>query len=215
MVALVRGAMCVLRSILGTCDWTHAQWRGGTRHEYPEVHADMSDEFLDVDVQMWLPMYIWWDRQHQKGKSVPEDHIDEGNIRRFAYVASLAAIERSKRAYYMRLAANHNISEADAFRCIEEWYALKEHLLDEEHKKHQAIEFDVYCQICLDRLNDTILLPCQHEVCNKCFVKLPNSNECPFCRGVIEHVIIHEASDLTGGGTKGDERIGHAFDPPI
>ena len=191
----MRGVMCVLRSILGGCGFGRNgrsdKGRGLTR--YPEFHAKASDEFLDVDVQLWLPMFIWWDREHRRRRSVPADHVDEGSIRRFAYVKTeIAAIERRKRAYYMGLAMNRNISEADAFRSIEEWYALKEHILDDEYTKHQAIEYDVYCQICLERHNDAIMVPCQHEICNGCFLKLPNRSECPFCRGVVEKVVLHE-----------------------
>lgn len=174
---------------------------------YPEMHDESSNEFLDADVQLWLPMFIWWDRQGREGKAVPADHVGEGCIRRFAYVKTeIAALERKKRAYYMRLAVNHNLSEEDAFRGIEEWYELKEHLLDEEHQKNQALEFDVYCQICLERLNDAILVPCQHEVCHDCLLKLPNRKECPYCRGVIEKVVLHP-EDAGGPGKRVDPEI--------
>lgn len=195
MMTILRGALCALRSLCGL-GWGFGRGRTSRkhmRHAYPEMHDESSDEFLDADVQMWLPMYLWWDREVKRGRRVPDDHVAEGNIRRFAYVKTkIAALERSKRAYYMRLAVNRNISEADAFRSIEEWYSLKEQLLDEEHKRHQAVEYDIYCQICLERINDTILVPCQHEVCNDCFLRLPNSSECPFCRGVVEQVVLHE-----------------------
>lgn len=197
---LLRYAWSLVRSIFASC-------AGGLFHslvEYPEVFDALANEFLDTDVNMWLPLFLWWDRQHRLRRAVPNHYVPDSSLDRFKFVtAELLGIERRKRAYYARLVEDENIAEADAYHILTEWSMLKEQILDEEYKKMQDLELDRFCQICFERQNDTIASPCGHQLCRECYAALAceagdraedetcrlTIKRCPFCREVVDSVV--------------------------
>jgi len=151
-------------------------------------------EYLDTDVQLWLPMFLWWDRQHKAMKEVPHNYVKPTSLKRMDYIKNeLMQIEKKKRQHYRILVKNNNIAEEDANHIIEEWYGLKEHILNEEHKTMRQIEQEHYCQICMERPNELIITPCNHELCAQCYRTLPKRIECPFCRQPIVSTVLQES----------------------
>lgn len=179
----------LLRRIFNTCGVFK------TFHlSYPTVFDPNLSEYLDLDIQIWLPMFLWWDRQYKENKEVPNNYVKVNSLERMNYVKNeLIQIEKKKRKHYQTLVLNNNIAENDAKHIIEEWYSLKEYILNEEHKNMQEIEENHYCQICLEQPNDLIAIPCQHEFCHKCYHAFPNKQECPFCRQTINSTIFQES----------------------
>jgi hypothetical protein len=44
------------------------------------------------------------------------------------------------------------------------------------------------CSICFEESVDLVALPCQHEVCPCCHVRLVElNNRCPFCQAVLQN----------------------------
>tara|TARA_B100000683_G_scaffold259603_1_gene283528 strand:- start:1843 stop:2394 length:552 start_codon:yes stop_codon:yes gene_type:complete len=157
--------------------------------KYPDIHDQYTNEFLDMDLQIWLPMFLWWDKQHALNREVPCDYIHQNSLKRYEYVKrELRDIEYKKLNYYQQLINNRNIDLEHANYVLDEWYFLKEQILRDEHKNHENLELDQYCQICFERTNDCITVPCNHEFCQVCYVKFPKK-ECPFCKTVIQSVI--------------------------
>ena len=38
------------------------------------------------------------------------------------------------------------------------------------------------CFVCMDRLVDVFIDPCGHVICDRCWMRTPNKNQCPGCR---------------------------------
>lgn len=186
---MFHAAYRLLRRVFNTCGVFR------TFHlSYPTVYDAHLSEYLDLDVQMWLPMFLWWDRQYKAQKEVPYNYVKPTSLKRMEYVkGELIQIEKKKRQHYRSLVENSNIAEDDAKHIIEEWYGLKEYILDEEHKTMRQLEQDHYCQICMERPNDLIAVPCQHELCARCYHALPDRLECPFCRQPIASTVFQES----------------------
>ena len=177
-------AVRFIRSMFSTCGLFRT-----FKLKYPEVFDN--GEYLDTDVHIWLPLFLWWDKQYIKNNDVPYDYIPQTSLNRMGYIKQeLMRIEKNKRNHYQRLITSSIIEEGDARHIVDEWYGLKEYILTEEAKKMQELELNHYCQICFERINDTTAVPCGHEFCNQCFLAFPKVDECPFCRNTIERTVL-------------------------
>lgn len=63
----------------------------------------------------------------------------------------------------------------------------------EEEEEEEEEEWEEECMICMERVADTLVLPCEHcVVCSKCSVALRNTNDaktCVQCRRPIKHIL--------------------------
>lgn len=51
---------------------------------------------------------------------------------------------------------------------------------------HISKEDEKFCFICTDKIKNTVLLPCFHQMCSDCYNQIKKTgNKCPFCRGKI------------------------------
>ena len=69
----------------------------------------------------------------------------------------------------------------------------KRYLLIKRYQRDQDENGDNTCIVCLDRENNTAILPCGHDkFCHDCALRCQSAEDfdprCPVCRGVIVHV---------------------------
>ncbi len=191
---LIRSTLSLIRTMLSTCT---VGIFGYHKVRYPEIYDEISNEYLDEESNQWYPLFMWWDKQLERGREVPCDHVDVSSMDRMHYVTmELKDIEHRKRQYYSQLVRNRVMQKQDTKYIMEEWYLLREQILIEEQRKAQVRELDYYCQICFERINNAVMIPCQHEICDVCYEAIPKREECPFCRGKVSNLVIHEVSDM-------------------
>ena len=68
--------------------------------------------------------------------------------------------------------------ESAYFRKIEEEFnsRLMTQFVDDE---------DRLCCICYVNVKNMVFIPCMHKICSDCYARLPDSEKCPMCRGII------------------------------
>jgi len=50
------------------------------------------------------------------------------------------------------------------------------------------------CEICMERLKQVQIIPCNHSVCKECSVSIRPSRKCPFCRDEFQDFLDIESS---------------------
>ena len=56
--------------------------------------------------------------------------------------------------------------------------AMKKVLMDTNSERYGKFT----CFVCMDRLVDLFIDPCGHVICERCWVRTPNKDQCPGCR---------------------------------
>jgi predicted nuclease with TOPRIM domain len=56
--------------------------------------------------------------------------------------------------------------------------AMKKVLMDTNSERYGKFT----CFVCMDRLVDLFIEPCGHVICERCWIRTPNKEQCPGCR---------------------------------
>ena len=65
---------------------------------------------------------------------------------------------------------------------------IKKFLKEHDHKIENKLKDEICC-ICYDKKISKIFIPCKHNFCEACAVKLEKDSKCPVCRTEILTIV--------------------------
>jgi len=185
----------ILRCLCSSFRIVYTLCSTSARARRPYMCDGASVEYYDGECDMVLPMFVWWDAEHDAGRPIPSDanYAPRGSSGRARYVArSFQHIERSRRMRCVEDIERGAITLTEANDRMNDWYKLRDSLEAEGAVGPRFQE----CGVCLDEVNSVKCMPCTHELCATCFDKIRSMGgdiTCPFCRAPIKDYVYGDA----------------------